>query len=108
MIVFKHGLLRYIRILKICLRVVIIAMNFQHSLNEMMRGWGIPGAAEAISEDYIQEICRCGAAELHSVASYMGGVAAQEVIKIVTGQYVPINNCYIFNGMKSSSTMLEV
>ena len=73
-----------------------------------MREWGIPGATEAIPDEYIQEICRAGAAEIHSIASYMGGVAAQEVIKIITKQYVPIDNCYIYNGIKSTSMMLKV
>lgn len=73
-----------------------------------MRAWGIPGATEAVSDDYIQEICRCGGAEIHSIASYMGGVAAQEIIKVLTGQYVPINNCYVYNALKSTSLTLEV
>ena len=73
-----------------------------------MRNWGVPGATEAISDDFIHEICRCGAAEIHSVASYMGGVAAQEIIKVITTQYVPISNSYLYNGMKSTSIMLEV
>ena len=52
--------------------------------------------------------CRYGAAELHSVAAFMGGCAAQEVIKIVTRQFVPINNTYIYNGSKQTSISLEL
>jgi hypothetical protein len=32
---------------------------------------------------------RLGASELHVVASVMGGMAAQEAIKLLTGQFVP-------------------
>uniref|UniRef100_H2ZIZ5 NEDD8-activating enzyme E1 regulatory subunit n=1 Tax=Ciona savignyi TaxID=51511 RepID=H2ZIZ5_CIOSA len=77
-------------------------------LQELTRSWGVPGLSEAISDDYVQETCRCGAAELHSVASYMGGVAAQEVIKLITSQYVPVTGVYIFNGLKSTSISLDV
>ena len=52
--------------------------------------------------------CRYGAAELHSVAAYMGGVAAQEVIKVLTQQFVPVNNTFIYNAMKQTSVTLEM
>ncbi|GJV10671.1 NEDD8-activating enzyme E1 regulatory subunit AXR1-like protein [Tanacetum coccineum] len=34
-----------------------------------------------LTEDLINEMCRYGAAELHAVAAYIGGVASQEIIK---------------------------
>jgi amyloid beta precursor protein binding protein 1 len=52
--------------------------------------------------------CRYGACELHSVAAYMGGAAAQEVIKIITAQFVPINNTYIYNAIKQTSCSTEL
>nr|CAB3264189.1 NEDD8-activating enzyme E1 regulatory subunit-like [Phallusia mammillata] len=77
-------------------------------VKDLMKSWGIPGAIEAVSDDSLQEICRCGAAEIHSVAAYMGGVAAQECIKLITGQYVPVSGAYIYNGLKSTSLTLAV
>jgi amyloid beta precursor protein binding protein 1 len=38
----------------------------------------------------------------------MGGVTAQEVIKIVTEQLVPVNNTFVFNGMKSATAVYEL
>ena len=52
--------------------------------------------------------CRYGAAELHSVAAYMGGAVAQEVIKLVTHQFVPVNNTYIYNAMTHTSVSLQL
>ena len=49
----------------------------------------------SIGDKHVIEFCRHGAAELHSVASYVGGVVSQEVIKILTHQYVPLYNTYI-------------
>ena len=41
----------------------------------------------SIGDEHVTELCRYGAAELHSVALYVGGVASQEVIKVLTHQY---------------------
>lgn len=35
-----------------------------------------------VTEDLISEMCRFGAAELHAVAAFIGGIASQEVIKV--------------------------
>jgi NEDD8-activating enzyme E1 regulatory subunit len=51
--------------------------------------------------DYATEMTRYGNAEIHNVASVIGGVASQEAVKIITGQYVPIDNTYIYNGIAS-------
>lgn len=61
-----------------------------------------------IKDDYIHEMCRYGASELHSIAAFMGGMLAQETIKIITGQFVPFNNTLIYNGMKQSTITVEL
>ena len=48
-----------------------------------------------------QELTRYANAEIHTVASVVGGVASQEAVKIITGQYTPLNNLYVFNGIVS-------
>jgi len=52
---------------------------------------------------YVQEIVRYGGSELHTIASFLGGVTSQEVIKVITGQYTPQNNTFIYNGLQSTS-----
>ena len=61
-----------------------------------------------VKEDLLHEVCRFGGSELHSVAAFMGGVGAQEVIKLITRQFVPVNNTYIYNAMKQSSVALKI
>ena len=56
---------------------------------------------------YLQ-ICRYGGAELHSVAAFLGGVVAHEVIKLVTGQYVPLDNMIIYNAVTSNVTTYKL
>ena len=38
-----------------------------------------------------------------NTCSYMGGIVAQEVLKIVTCQYIPLDNLYVFDGIWSVS-----
>lgn len=62
----------------------------------------------ALSEDLINEMCRFGGAELHAVAAFIGGVASQEVIKLVTKQFVPLTGTFIFNGIDQKSQVLAL
>jgi amyloid beta precursor protein binding protein 1 len=54
-------------------------------------------------EEMALEFTRYSNAELPTIASVMGGVASQEAIKIITGQYVPLNNTYVYNGIASTA-----
>lgn len=57
---------------------------------------------------YCEEITRAGGAELHNIASLAGGMIAQEVIKVVTKQYIPVDNTCVFDGVKSMSEVLKL
>ncbi len=48
-------------------------------------------------------MCRFGAGELHNVAAVVGGMAAQEAIKLLTKQFVPQPGTIIYNGMHSTT-----
>jgi len=61
--------------------------------------------ASAISDDAIHEICRFGASEMHNIAALLGGIVAQEAIKVITHQWVPMNHTLIYNGMNSTTTV---
>ncbi|XP_062506517.1 NEDD8-activating enzyme E1 regulatory subunit-like [Corticium candelabrum] len=66
------------------------------------------GITTAVSHDCIHEMCRFGGSELHTMAACLGGMAGQEVIKLVTHQFVPFNNTFIYNGMTCSSVSVEL
>ncbi|CAF2116643.1 unnamed protein product [Brassica napus] len=61
-----------------------------------------------LPDDLINEMCRFGASELHVVAAFIGGIASQEVIKLVTKQFVPMLGTYIFNGIDHKSQLLTL
>jgi len=52
-----------------------------------------------LSRSHAAEITRVGASELHNIAALIGGVASQEAVKIITHQFVPLNNTFVFNGI---------
>ncbi|KAK4526810.1 hypothetical protein GAYE_SCF28MG4727 [Galdieria yellowstonensis] len=57
---------------------------------------------------YLKEMCRCGDSELHSIAALTGGIAAQEVVKIITKQFQPLRGWFIFNGARSTSVTIPL
>uniref|UniRef100_A0A3Q3F4Y1 NEDD8-activating enzyme E1 regulatory subunit n=1 Tax=Labrus bergylta TaxID=56723 RepID=A0A3Q3F4Y1_9LABR len=61
-----------------------------------------------IKDDYVHEFCRYGAAEPHTVAAFLGGSAAQEAIKIISHQFVPFSNTFIYNAMSQTSATLQL
>jgi amyloid beta precursor protein binding protein 1 len=61
-----------------------------------------------LSEQILEELCRYGASELHSIAAFIGGCCAQEAIKLITHQYVPIDNLLIYNGIQQSTSVFKL
>ena len=59
-----------------------------------------------VLDDLAEEAVRCGGSELHTVASMMGGIGAQEIIKIVTQQYVPCARTLVYDAVKSTIVSL--
>jgi len=51
---------------------------------------------------------RYGGCEPQTVAALIGGVAAQEAVKLLTHQYLPLDNTYIFNGINGTAAALRV
>ncbi|KAG0198991.1 NEDD8-activating enzyme E1 regulatory subunit [Mortierella sp. GBA30] len=72
----------------------------------LLQSWGVD--AEAISKDVTYEVCRFGRGAVHNIASFMGGVVSQEIIKLITHQYIPMDNTFIFDGVRSVSAVFTV
>jgi amyloid beta precursor protein binding protein 1 len=51
---------------------------------------------------------RAGGAELHNIGALTGGMVSQEVIKVITEQYVPVDNTCVFDGIRSKSMVIKV
>lgn len=71
-------------------------------VSRLLQDWGIVGAPE--TDELAHEICRYGGAEIHSVSAFMGGCVAHEAIKLITKQYKPMNNTFIYDAVKAQQT----
>ncbi|THD19594.1 Amyloid beta protein binding protein 1 [Fasciola hepatica] len=78
---------------------------FRTHLNRVLHAFGI--TPNRISWDYVDEMCRFGGGELHSVSSFMGGIVAQEVIKLITHQFVPICKPLLYNAITQRIELLD-
>ncbi len=59
-------------------------------------------------QDILEELCRYGASELHSIAAFIGGCCAQETIKLITHQYVPMDNTLVYNGIEQTTSVFKI
>jgi len=56
----------------------------------------------------ITELCRAGGGELHNISALTGGMVAQEVIKAITKQYIPVDNTCVFDGITSRTAVFKL
>ncbi|OZJ06235.1 hypothetical protein BZG36_00820 [Bifiguratus adelaidae] len=79
---------------------------------EVLTRMGVKEASAIVGTERFQnlalEICRYGECELHNTAGLLGGLVAQEAIKLVTKQYIPVNNTVIFDGTRAMSASFEL
>ncbi|KAF9968073.1 NEDD8-activating enzyme E1 regulatory subunit [Mortierella alpina] len=72
----------------------------------LLQSWAVEG--DAVSKELTHEVCRYGKGAVHNIASFMGGVVSQEIIKLITHQYIPLDNTFIFDGARSVSAVYAV
>ncbi|CAD5226736.1 unnamed protein product [Bursaphelenchus xylophilus] len=63
---------------------------------------------EIIPQKMIKEICRYGTSELNVVSSILGGIVAQEAIKLCTQQYVPVDNTLVYDAHRQISVSIRL
>ena len=68
-------------------------------MQDLIQEYGQSNVPEHMSRSHAQEIVRYGGGELHTISALIGGIAAQEAVKIVTHQYIPLNNTFVYNGI---------
>lgn len=70
------------------------------------RGVKLDQSTAKIAEDVLYEYTRYGNGQLNAVGSVIGGIASQEIIKLVTRQYIPMTQRLIYDGVHSTTTLL--
>jgi amyloid beta precursor protein binding protein 1 len=66
-----------------------------------------PETQENISKA-ITEVQRVQGGEMHNISSALGGMVAQEAIKLLTRQYVPVDGTCVYDGIKSKCGVFKV
>jgi len=56
-----------------------------------------------ISDALLEEVATYGDSQIHTVCAFMGGCVAQEVIKLIQNQYIPLNNTLIYNAISGTT-----
>ena len=91
-----------------------VTSNMEQYITEYLRHLERSGvdldfdAAIGRHQPIIQELIRANDAELHNISALTGGMVAQEAIKVITKQYVPIDNVCIFDGITSKVGVLKM
>lgn len=93
---------------------VFVAMNIKHipcstldelkALEDEIEG----GVIQDRMEKAIEEARRCDGAELHNTSSIGGGIVAQEAIKLLTRQYVPVDGTVIWDGIRAKTEIIKI
>lgn len=88
--------------------------QIKEKISELLKRYSIDQDNFQVEQKYIEEMyfkfnCRCRAedSKLITTASILGGIASQEIIKVVTKQFIPINNTFLFEGNRSIGAMTE-
>lgn len=78
--------------------------NPQASSSEILGTIGNISPSAAENERVVtisKEVARAEGGELHNTSALTGGMVAQEIIKIITKQYIPVDNTCVFDGIDS-------
>ena len=82
-----------------------------HTISRLKSQSGIEIDLQAtmkIMQRFIWELERAAGGELHNISALTGGMVAQEVIKVITKQYVPLDNTCVFDGVTSKVGVFRV
>lgn len=55
-----------------------------------------------------EEVKRAQGGEMHNISSVTGGMVAQEAIKLLTRQYVPVDGVCVFDGIRSKAQVFKI
>ena len=65
------------------------------------------GGSKLEADKYCKEMCRFSDSQLHNTGAFLGGVAAQEAVKLLIKQYSVLNNTLIYNGIHGAVQALQ-
>jgi NEDD8-activating enzyme E1 regulatory subunit len=77
-------------------------------VNQMLESNSIVPEQEFTVEDkLIHEMCRGANSHIVTICSVLGGIASQEIIKLITRQFSPVQNTLVFEGNRAHGAVGE-
>jgi hypothetical protein len=64
--------------------------------------------AGVVKQDLLLEFCRAAGSPMHTVSAIVGGIAAQEGLKLLLQQFVPLDGTLVYNGIHATSAVLQL
>ncbi|KAF8822975.1 ThiF family protein [Cardiosporidium cionae] len=61
-----------------------------------------------VESKIIKQFAYFGGCEMHTTSAFIGGIAAQEAIKLLSNQFLPLNNTYLWNAIVGRGQALEL
>jgi NEDD8-activating enzyme E1 regulatory subunit len=86
---------------------IYIALNQQY-LSQNVESWTSDEEKQGLINKCTEEVRRAKGAEMHNISSVTGGMVAQEAIKLLTRQYVPVNGVCVFDGIRAKAGVAEI
>uniref|UniRef100_A0A7E4VP04 NEDD8-activating enzyme E1 regulatory subunit n=1 Tax=Panagrellus redivivus TaxID=6233 RepID=A0A7E4VP04_PANRE len=68
----------------------------------------IKRASELVPQEAINEMVRYGASEPPAFSAVMGGIVAQEAIKLATHQYLPVDNTFVLDAHSQNGKTIRL
>lgn len=87
--------------------------NETHLSHHLATFWdSLSGSSEidlcnAKIKTHLTELTRAKGGELHNISALTGGMVAQEIIKVISKQYIPIDNTCVFDGVGSKTEVFR-
>ena len=66
------------------------------------------GLEHAMSVKHAQEVTRYAGDEYHNISAVIGGIGSQEIVKLLTSQYICINHTVVYNGICGLVSIYEL
>lgn len=84
--------------------------DFAEFLDSFFRTLGLSSMnmVSTSCKEVLQEVFQHQTRGFHSTCSFMGGIVSQEILKIATAQYIPLDNLFVFDGIHSASEKWKV
>ena len=63
---------------------------------------------QPVADKFLREILRFGTSKLHNVSAFLGGVAAQEAVKLIMNQYIPLKHTLVYDGIHGKGAVYDL